>query len=167
MKKIILTILLALTVTLQAEFEKFTLTNTEGKQLNITESKDGLVFEEHKGKAIFLVIFGHNCPPCKAEIPEFIEFTKKYKDKLEIVAIEAQRYDVKQLKAFKEKNGINYNLVAGKEHENFVGYIATKAQWNGAIPFLIAIDKNGAVDSMEQGFISKKTLEELIEKLTK
>ncbi|NEW59897.1 TlpA family protein disulfide reductase [Sulfurovum sp. bin170] len=167
MKKIILIILLALTVTLQAEFEKFTLTNTEGEKFNITESKDGLVFEEHKGKAIFLVLFGHNCPPCKEEIPELVELTEKYKDKLEIIAIEAQRYSVEQLKAFKKENGINYNLVTGKEHDDFVGYIANKAQWNGAIPFLIAIDKNGAVDSMEQGFIPKKTLEELIEKLTK
>ena len=165
MKKIIWAILLTLTVALQAEVEKFTLTDTEGKQFNITESKDGLIFEEHKGKAIFLIIFGHNCPPCKAEIPEFVELTEKYKDKLQIIAIEAQRYSVTQLKAFKEDKGINYSLVTGKEHENFVGYIADKAQWKGAIPFMIAIDKNGAVDSMEQGFIPEKTLEELIEKL--
>jgi peroxiredoxin len=167
MKKIILAILMILTIALQAEVEKFTLTDTEGKEFHITESKDGLIFEEHKGKAIFLVIFGHNCPPCKAEIPEFIELTEKYKDKLQIVAIEAQRYDVTQLKAFKEDNKINYSLVTGKDHENFIGYIADKARWQGAIPFMIAIDKNGAVDSMEQGFVPKKTLEELIEKLTK
>jgi peroxiredoxin len=167
MKKVILTILLVLTVTLQAKFEKFTLTDTDGIQINITESKDGLIFEQYKGKAIFLVIFGHNCPPCKEEIPEFIELTKNYKDKLQIIAIEAQRYTVEQLKVFKEKNGINYSLVTGKDHDNFIGYIADKAQWKGAIPFMIAIDKNGAVDSVEQGFIPKKILEELIEKLTK
>jgi len=168
MKKVILTILLlALTITLQAGVEKFTLTDTEGKQLNITESKDGLIFEEYKGKAIFLVIFGHNCPPCKAEIPEFIELTKKHKDKLQIIAIEAQRYSKTQLQAFKEENGINYNLITGQDHDKFIGYIADKAQWKGAIPFMIAIDKNGAVDSVEQGFVPAKTLEELIEKLTK
>lgn len=167
MRKVILTMLLALTITLQAEVEKFMLTDTEGKQFNITESREGLVFEEHKGKAIFLVIFGHNCPPCKAEIPEFVELTEKYKDKLQIIAIEAQRYNVIQLKAFKKENGINYSLVTGKDHDEFIGYIADKAKWQGAIPFMIAIDKNGAVDSMEQGFIPKKILEELILKLTK
>ena len=106
MKKVILTILLVLTVTLQAKFEKFTLTDTDGIQINITESKDGLIFEQYKGKAIFLVIFGHNCPPCKKEIPEFVKLTEKYRDKLLIIAIEAQRYSVEQLQAFKIENGI-------------------------------------------------------------
>jgi peroxiredoxin len=156
-----------LTVALQAEVEKFTLTDTEGKEFNIIESKEGLIFEEHKGKAIFLVIFGHNCPPCKKEIPEFVELTEKYKDKLVIIAIEAQRYSVKQLQSFKIDNGINYSLVTGKDHDRFIGYIADKAQCKGAIPFMIAIDKNGTVDSVEQGFIPPKTLEELIQKLTK
>jgi len=167
MKKVILTILLTLTIALQAEVEKFTITDTEGKQFNITESKDGLIFEEYKGKAIFLIIFGHNCPPCKAEIPEFVELAEKYKDKLQIIAIEQQKYSVEQLKIFKQENGINYSLIAGKDYNDFIGYIADKAQWRGAIPFMIALDKNGAVNLIKQGFIPKNTLEELIEKLTK
>jgi len=167
MKKVILAILLILTVTLQAEVKKFTLTDIDGKQFNIKETKNGLIFNNQKEKAIFLVIFGHNCPPCKKEIPEFIELTKKYKDKIEIVAIEVQRYNVEQLKAFKQENGINYNLIAGRDHDSFIGYIVDKAQWKGAIPFMIALDKNGDVQFMEQGFIPSKTLEELIGKLTK
>jgi peroxiredoxin len=163
MKKIILIILLTLTVTLQAEFEKFTLTDTEGMQFNITTNKDKIIFEEYKGKAIFLVMFGHNCPPCKAEIPEFVEFTTKYKDKLQIIAIEVQKYSVAQLQAFKKDNGIIYSLVTGIDHQNFVRYISKYTKWQGAMPFMIAIDKNGVLNSTIRGFIEKKRLEELIE----
>ena len=79
MKKLIFAILFALSINTVASADtiKFKLTDTDGKSINITESKDGLIFEEHKGKAIFLVIFGHNCPPCKAEIPEFIKLTQE------------------------------------------------------------------------------------------
>jgi thiol-disulfide isomerase/thioredoxin len=159
--------LLALTVTAQANPQSFTLSTTEGETINIVETETGLIFDKYSGKAIFLVMFGHNCPPCKAEIPEFIELVEKYKEKFRIVAIEAQRYNTKQLKNFKEENKINYDLVVGKEHENFIGYIAEKAKWKGEIPFLVALDKNGEVGFVQRGFIPRNTLEGLIEKLTK
>jgi peroxiredoxin len=172
MKKLIFAILFTLSIsTLYAneasDVLKFKLTDTDGKSINITESDEGLIFEEHKGKAIFLVIFGHNCPPCKAEIPEFIELTKEQKDKLAIVAIEAQRYTSEQLGNFKEKNGINYSLVSGEENGGFIAYIAQRAQWRGAIPLLITLDKKGAVMDIMRGFHSKKKLEKMIVKLTK
>jgi len=174
MKKILFTLLLAFGVTLLVaktptpiEAETFILTNTEGETIKVTELEEGLKFEKYYGRAVFLVLFGHMCPPCNAEIPEFIELTKAYPEKLAIVAIEAQRYSNEDLKKFKEEKGINYNLVAGKDHDEFVGYIAQRAQWNGSIPLLIAIDKNGTVQAVQPGFIAKATLEELIEKLNK
>ena len=175
MKKIILAILLTLGATAFTHAQgndstkamTFTLVDTEGKKIHVTETEAGLDFKEHKGKVVFLVLFGHICPPCNAEIPEFIEIKNKYKDKLAIVAIEAQRYEMSKLKAFKIKKEINYSLIPGKNHDNFISYIADRAQWNGSIPFLIAIDKNGAVQTVQAGFIPKATLEELIEKLTK
>ncbi len=173
MKKIMFTILLALGTTfVQAEgdqktMESFTLTNTEGQAIHINATAEGLDFQEYRGKAIFLVLFGHMCPPCNAEIPEFIALTDKYKEKLAIVALEAQRYDMESLKAFKASKGINYNLVPGKENDEFIGHIAQRAGWTGAIPLLIALDKHGEVQTVQQGFIPKETLEGLIEKLTK
>jgi len=171
MKRIILTILLLLgTSFLHAEgdameMESFTLINTEGQPIHVRSTAKGLDFEEFRGKAVFLVLFGHMCPPCNAEIPEFIALKNQYKDKLEIVALEAQRYDMDKLKAFKAKKGINYNLVPGKESDEFIGHIAGRAGWNGAIPFLIALDKYGEVQVIQQGFIPRKTLEGLVETL--
>lgn len=173
MKKILLSILLIFGFTLasadilETTAQTFTLTDTDGKQIHITHTKDGLNFQEHQGKAVFLILFGHMCPPCNAEIPEFIELTKKYKNIFSIVAIEAQKYSMKNLKAFKEKKKINYSLIPGKDNNEFIGYIAHRAGWSGQIPFLIAFDKNGDVQEVLSGFVSREKLEELIFKLTK
>jgi peroxiredoxin len=169
MKKIVLTFLLIISTTLYANSEElstFTLTNTEGEQINITDIKEGFIFKEHKN-AVFLLMFGHNCPPCKEEIPNFIELTKKYKDKLTIIGVEVQGYKSEELKKFRTKEGINYNLVSGEDNYDFVKHIVQRAGWKGAIPFLIAIDKNGAVQLVQPGLIKKASLEELIEKLNK
>lgn len=170
MKRIILTILLMLNTALLADSSKtlqFTLTDIAGENIHITKTDGKLTFEEYKGKAVFLIIFGHQCPPCKAEIPELIELTTKYKDQLEIVAIEAQNYSVEELEKFRDMENINYHLVSGKDHENFlVGHIARNG-WSGSIPFLIAMDKNGTIKFAEEGFIPMETLESLVEKLNK
>ena len=47
----------------------FTLKNIEGKETKLSE---------FKGKAIILNFFATWCPPCRAEIPDFIELQKAY-----------------------------------------------------------------------------------------
>jgi len=168
-KNIILTVLLILSTTLYANSEElstFTLTNTEGEQIHIQDIKEGLLFKEHRN-AVFLLMFGHNCPPCKEEIPNFIELTAKYKDKLTVIAVEVQGYTTEQIRAFKQQYGINYSLVSGKENYDFVKHIVQRAGWKGAIPFLIAIDKYGAVQVIQAGLIKKESLEELVWKLNR
>jgi thiol-disulfide isomerase/thioredoxin len=173
-KNIILTILITLSSVLYAESQNtdnqskpsFTLTTTDGKEIHVDDIKEGLLFKEHQN-AVFLLMFGHNCPPCKEEIPNFIELTEKYKDKLTIVAVEVQGYSNEKLKEFKEDNSINYNLVSGKDNYDFVKHIVQRAGWQGAIPFLIAIDKHGVVQALQAGLIKKESLEELVGKLNK
>ncbi len=137
------------------------------KQLNISKTETGLEFEEFKGKAILLTLWGHRCPPCLKEIPEFISLTKKHKDDLEIVAIEAQRYPIAKLKEFVHEHQMNYNVIAGIEHSNFIDYIATMAGYSRGIPLplLVAVNKHGEVEQVRAGLIREDELEMLIEDL--
>ncbi len=136
----------------------FSLETVDGKTIHIKEIANGLEFKEFKDKAIFLILFGHRCPPCLREIPELIELTKEHKD-LQIVAIEVQGLDSDALGEFVSDKGINYNVISGDGNMDFIGYIQAKAGWSGSIPFLLGLDKKGKVQIMQIGGIPKKQLE--------
>ena len=171
MKKLLLTLtfsLLAVTTFINAnEVPSFTLTTVDNKTITVTETKEGLNFKEFKGKAILLTLFGHRCPPCLKEIPEFIELTKKHKDDLKIVALEAQLYPTDKVKEFVKEHEMNYNVIAGIYHDNFIAYIARRAGYSRGIPLplLIAINKDGEVENVRAGLVGEDELEQLIKDL--
>ncbi len=167
MKKLLLIITLLLTTTYANEPISFTLTTINDKKLTVSETKEGLDFHEFKGKAILLTLFGHRCPPCLKEIPELIELTNEHKNDLEIVAIEAQLYPKESVKEFVAQHKMNYNVIAGYDHNDFVTYIANRAGYSNGIPLplLIAINKDGEVESVQAGLIGKSELEQLIKDL--
>jgi len=167
MKKFLFTILLIVTTVLNAESPRpnFVITDTTNTPIHITDLKEGLLFDEYKGKAVLLLMFGHNCPPCRAEIPELIELFKKNKDRLAIVAVEVQGYKTEQLAKFQQSEGINYTLISGEDNQDFVQHIVQRAGWQGRIPFLIAINNQGEVKEIRPGMIGKQVLEGLVDSL--
>jgi len=173
MKKLSLLLTLLFTTYLHAlETPTFTLTTLDDKNITISEKKiseteTGLIFQEFKGKAILLSLFGHRCPPCIKEIPEFIKLTKEHKDDLEIVTIESQLYPVEKLKTFVNDHQMNYNVVAGIDHEEFIDYLAKMAGYGRGIPLplLFAINKNGEVEHVQAGLIRADELEMLVKDL--
>ena len=174
MNKILFTLFLTLSTLLYAteDTPSFTLTTVNDKnitvtQLKISETETGLEFKELKGKAVLLTLWGHKCPPCLKEIPELINLTKKHTKDLAIVAIEAQLYPTDKVKEFVKEHEMNYNVVAGIDHNNFISYIATMAGYSEGIPLplLIAINKYGEVELVQAGLIREDELEMLIEDL--
>jgi thiol-disulfide isomerase/thioredoxin len=169
MKRIIVFIaLFALLIGIaQAEDYKMTMTTIEGKAMNITGTKEGLVFDDFKGKIIFLEFFGHKCPPCLKSIPHYIDLQTKYKDKLAIIAVEVQGMDEAALRDFVKTKGINYPTISYEKSGDMVPYISQRAQWEGAIPFLVVLDQKGAVQLVQPGMLPQDALEEVIAKLSK
>jgi len=145
----------------------FTLTTLEGKTITIKETAGGLVFEEFKDKAVILIFFGYKCPPCRAEIPVLKALINKGHKDLEIIALEVQGLKKEDLKVFKEKKGINYNLVAGEGNYKFISYIGDKANWKGAIPFLIGFNKKGEVNVVHVGGIGASEFDNIYESISK
>jgi len=145
---------------------KFNLKTIDGKEFHLTEIDNGLEFKEIKDKAIFLLFFGHKCPPCLREIPDLIEIQKEHKD-LSIVALEVQGLDKEQLKSFAKRKGINYNLITLGSSMNFINYIQAKASWSGSIPFLIGLNKKGKVVIINVGGVAKEQMEQAYKDLIK
>ena len=140
-----------------------------GKSYTIKGTPEGLNISGLEGKVIFLEFFGHECPPCLATIPHLIEMQSKHKDKLAILAVEVQGLTTQALKTFAKQKGMNYSIFSGEGHNErlFVSYISQRAQWQGGIPFLIALDPKGDVRYIQSGMLPKAALEELFEQLAK
>jgi thiol-disulfide isomerase/thioredoxin len=168
MKKITLIMLFAsLFMVANATDDKMSVTTTNGNTITIIGTESGLNIDEYKGKIIFLEFFGHKCPPCIRSIPHYKRLQAKYKDKLAIVAIEVQGLNDKELKSFVKEKGINYTTISHEKAGNLIPYIAKRAQWEGAIPFLIVLDQKGNVQLVQAGMLPESTLENLIKKLSK
>jgi len=145
----------------------FALNTIDGKTLHVDEVDGGIVFQEHKGKVVFLLFFGFKCPPCLAEIPVLKAFVDEKHDDMEVIAMEVQRLPSDQLKSFKKEKGINYTLLSGDAGNNskFISYIGQRAQWGGSIPFLVALNPQGEVKVVHVGGMGSKEFKTIYEKL--
>lgn len=170
MKHLLLTTLLAISAIsgLSASGEEVLKVNTiDGKQMKLTGTVKGLNIDKYKGKIVFLEFFGHNCPPCLASIPHYVNLQEKYKNKLAILAVEVQNMPKDALKKFVVEKKINYDVVSMQDGNTLASYIMQRAQWKGSIPFLVIIDQDGIVQTMQAGMLSEETLEKMIIELTK
>jgi thiol-disulfide isomerase/thioredoxin len=143
----------------------FDIIDTNNQHIIIHDSDNGLKVEGAEGKVVFVEFFGHKCPPCLKTIPHFINLKNKYKDKLEIIAVEVQGLNHTQLQQFAKQKGINYHVVSDEKAGMFTNYIAQRTQWQGSIPFLLILDKEGNAQVIQVGLIPQNVLENVMDKL--
>ena len=130
----------------------FTVTTIDGKKVALSDLR---------GKVVILDFWATWCPPCKKEIPGFVELKKKYAKRLEIVGISVDR-GIEPVKEFYRKNKMNYP-VAMATKEILESYNAIyRLQY---IPTTFIIDKEGYIHDVKIGFISKDEFEKLIQEL--
>ena len=129
----------------------FVLPTLEGKNLRLAD---------FSGKVIILDFWATYCPPCRREIPEFIELYNKYMDKgLVIIGVSLDRGNIEGLKTFCQNEGVNYPIAIGNDE--------VTASYGGIryIPTTFIIDKNGNIVKKFIGYTSINVFEREIEKL--
>ncbi len=172
MKKLLLSLLLLFSFLYAAgaQSEKkssIELTDINGKHYTVIGTPKGLKISGMEGKVVFLEFFGHKCPPCLKSIPHLIDLQKKHPNDLAIISIEVQGLDNAQLQAFAKQKGMNYTVISGEQERLFVSYISQRAQWQGSIPFLLVLDKQGDVQFIQAGMLPESALENVFEQLNK
>jgi len=128
------------------------------------KSFDGKIVElsKLKGKVVVVNFWATWCPPCRAEIPDFIKVYDTYKSKgFEIVGIALDEDGWEKVKPFVDKNKISYPIV--------LGTAAVVQQYGGieGIPTTFIVDKKGNVVERQVGMLTKGMLEQKIKVLLK
>ena len=114
----------------------------------------------YSNQVVVLVFWATWCPPCRAEIPGFIDLQKKYaKQGLAIVSVSVDQASADTVKSFAKKNGINYPvLVSDAKMEAAFGGISS-------LPTTFIINRAGNIVKQHVGFAEKSELEAEIKPL--
>jgi peroxiredoxin len=133
------------------EAPDFTLPDINGKQVGLSE---------FKGKVVMLDFFASWCPPCRQEVPDFVELQKAYGDNgLAVVGVAL--VNMQEAKDFAVKFSINYPvLIDDGNVSNLYGPIRS-------IPTTFILDKNGKIVKLYIGMRPKNIFEADIKELLK
>ncbi|MCU7938035.1 MAG: TlpA family protein disulfide reductase [gamma proteobacterium symbiont of Bathyaustriella thionipta] len=119
-------------------------------------------FSQWNNKVVLLNFWATWCPPCRREMPDFIEVYKQYKDK-DFVIIGVGVDDQTRIAQFVKTLGVNYPILVGGQTAMQVSYQYCNV--SGALPYSILIDKHGIIRYRAGGLISKQKLINQIEPL--
>lgn len=124
----------------------------------VTDLKGGTIsLSDYKGKVLFLNFWATWCPPCRAEIPDFVEaYAEQKENGLEILGISLDTKGKEAVAAFVEQYKINYPVVL--ESRAKTEKIVEDYQPGQFIPTTIIIDKSGRIRHKQVGAVNKETL---------
>ena len=97
------------------------------------------------------------CPPCRAEIPGYVELQKKYgKDGLVIVGASLDQAGPEVVKKFVEKYGVSYQIVMGDDD-------VFRAFGGGeSIPMTVIVDRAGNIRDRKVGAVPAADYEKVV-----
>jgi peroxiredoxin len=114
-----------------------------------------------KGKVIVLDFWATWCPPCKAEIPGFVELQKEYGEKgLQIVGVSVDD-TVDKLSPFAAEFKMNYPVLVGLDRDDLQD--AYGPMWG--IPTTFLISRDGKICRKHSGIVGKDRYEQDIKAL--
>ena len=114
---------------------------------------------EWDGKVRLLNFWATWCPPCKREMPAFIDMQEQYGERgFQVIGIAIDRKD--SVQDFVDTIGVNYPVLYGETETMAL----TQLYGNrlGVLPYSVFIDKDGTVISTHSGEVTAETIETII-----
>jgi cytochrome c biogenesis protein CcmG/thiol:disulfide interchange protein DsbE len=112
---------------------------------------------DFKGKVVLLNFWATWCAPCKVEIPWFMDFEQKYKDRgLVVLGVSMDEEGWEVVKPFLDRMKINYRVVIGNDE------VSQSYGGVDALPTTLLVDRNGMIASKHEGLAPKSEYEKEI-----
>lgn len=135
--------------------------SSKGKTVNEIELINLKEYEgiknENIGKVVIANFYASWCPPCRQEIPGFINSYNKFKKDLEIIGLSLDPDDNAALK-FVNEMGINYKVYRADESLQRRFNIMT-------IPVSVIYKADGSLYNIHFGYLSEGEIERLVKTL--
>ena len=123
----------------------FTLTTIDGKTLRLSDLR---------GKAVVLNFWATWCPPCKVELPWFVDYQKQYAAQgLQIVGISEDEGPKDKVAQFVKEMGVNYTVAIDDNS------VAEKYGDVEDLPTTFYIDRNGKIVEFAMGLADRSEIE--------
>jgi len=130
------------------------LRSIQGQNITIIERKTGFIFPQYKNKVVILELFGKNCSHCIKEIPVMRRLHQKYRNKLEIIAVQVEdRMTPSERRRLLHGHRIKYPIIPGDDATNLQYNIQKTYGWTGILPYTLVI-KNGVTEFNYGGEVS-------------
>jgi cytochrome c biogenesis protein CcmG/thiol:disulfide interchange protein DsbE len=129
----------------------FALKDADGKTVRLSD---------YKGKVVLLNFWATWCGPCKIEIPWFMDFQRKHKDRgLQVIGVAMDDDGWDAVKPFVNQYAINYRVVLGNDQ--------TSQAYGGveALPTTFMIDRDGRIADVHVGLAARSDFEDGIQAL--
>jgi len=118
-----------------------------------------LTLAGYEGKVLFINFWATWCPPCRKEIPDFIEAYKELKaEGLEILGLSVDQTTAGALLEWVRKTGINYPIALATPE------ILRAYEPGEFIPATIVVDRKGVIRYRQSELMDKDTLVKLFRK---
>lgn len=114
---------------------------------------------EHRGEVVVLNVWATWCPPCRFEIPGFVDLQKKFADEgVTFVGLSVDEEGLAAVRPYFAEREVNYPQVASRQ-------VAWQKYGGDAVPRTYVIDKQGRIRYEHTGLLLKGSLEPVLEEL--
>jgi peroxiredoxin len=114
---------------------------------------------DYKGQIVLLDFWATWCHGCKTEIPWYMEFQNKYKERgLRVIGVSMDDDGWKSVRPFIEQNKLNYPVVIGNE-------TLAKQYAVDSMPVTLLLDRDSKIAETHSGMVDKNEFESDIQTL--